>query len=1025
MKRWSYTPRGQQTARCDIDPADAAAMAYTCSATTSPPAGSRVRRTVSTYCEAADVAAGTCPLEGLLVAVNGPRLVSDPGMGGLDDVTTYTYRDADDPTCATSGVCTYRKGDLWKVTNALGQVTETVSYDKAGRVTRTKEANGVLTDFAYHPRGWLVDRIVRASLSGSPSPDDATTHIDYDAVGSVQRTTQPDGSYLHYTYDAAHRLLKVEDNLGNTLDYCPGGVGSADCLDAAGNRRIEQVKESGGAIKRSLRRTYNQLGQLTAVLNAQSQTTLSYPAATGYDANGNPTHSLDGLSVETRQEYDPLNRLKKTIQDYLGPDVATRDTTTEYTYDARDNLRTVKDPDNLTTTYDYDGLNDLTGLHSPDTGTTAYTYDLAGNRITQTDARNVVSTYVYDRLNRLTAIQYPTTALNVGFFYDQSNATTGCAKSFPLGRLTRITDASGSTTYCYDRRGNVTRKTQVTAGVSQALAYTWTKADRLETITYPSSGVATYGRNAIGQVTSITWKANSLAPTTTIISNATWYPFGPLNALTFGNGRTLTKTYDTNYAIDSIASSDPNGLVLDLTTDVMGNITAARDTLGAPTPTRTYQYDRLYRLKNVIDGGSGPTLEGYQYNKTGDRTQKTLQGQSPQLYAYLAGTHHLDSVGGIARTYDANGNTTGLPDVPYPLVYDDRNRLARTDFVGVNGDVSFLYAHNGKGERVRKHKDAFDETQTQTALYDEGGRLVREHASRTCTGGGDTERPGGRAIAEANAVPCNGTRVVELIYLDDVPVAQITDGQPSYLETDHLGTPRVAANTATNAWQWKWNFFGSAFGEHSPAQPTTGGIDVSLRYPGQQYDAEAGLHYNYFRDNEPGTGRYVESDPIGLGAGHTTYGYVGLAPLKHADRFGLFGETTATVWCRQNPAACAAVIGGGAALVPRPNALSSPETDTNKSCPTCSSMFPQYDLCFDIQNNYPYSSWADAIADFPTGSRSRPPTPATGGLCAIKGEHRTVFLNGSYMGSMFSCYCCSNTSNGPVLREMWGHNRER
>ncbi len=59
------------------------------------------------------------------------------------------------------------------------------------------------------------------------------------------------------------------------------------------------------------------------------------------------------------------------------------------------------------------------------------------------------------------------------------------------------------------------------------------------------------------------------------------------------------------------------------------------------------------------------------------------------------------------------------------------------------------------------------------------------------------------------------------------------------------------------------------------------------RYPGQLYDVESGLHYNYFRDYEAATGRYVESDPIGLRGGNNTYSYVRSAPLTSFDKFGL------------------------------------------------------------------------------------------------------------------------------------------
>jgi RHS repeat-associated protein len=60
-----------------------------------------------------------------------------------------------------------------------------------------------------------------------------------------------------------------------------------------------------------------------------------------------------------------------------------------------------------------------------------------------------------------------------------------------------------------------------------------------------------------------------------------------------------------------------------------------------------------------------------------------------------------------------------------------------------------------------------------------------------------------------------------------------------------------------------------------------------MRFPGQRYDAATGLNYNYFRDYDAGSGRYVQSDPIGLAGGISTYGYAGGNSLLAKDPFGL------------------------------------------------------------------------------------------------------------------------------------------
>jgi len=69
-----------------------------------------------------------------------------------------------------------------------------------------------------------------------------------------------------------------------------------------------------------------------------------------------------------------------------------------------------------------------------------------------------------------------------------------------------------------------------------------------------------------------------------------------------------------------------------------------------------------------------------------------------------------------------------------------------------------------------------------------------------------------------------------------------------------------------------------------------GSATINLRFPGQYFDQETGLHYNYFRDYDPQTGRYVESDPIGLDGGLNTYGYVEGNPLSYFDAYGLTAE---------------------------------------------------------------------------------------------------------------------------------------
>lgn len=115
-------------------------------------------------------------------------------------------------------------------------------------------------------------------------------------------------------------------------------------------------------------------------------------------------------------------------------------------------------------------------------------------------------------------------------------------------------------------------------------------------------------------------------------------------------------------------------------------------------------------------------------------------------------------------------------------------------------------------------------------------------------------------------------------------------GKLFYIEVDHLGSPRTVIDPARDVSVWSWSLLSEAFGAGAPFEDADqdGVVQVfDLRFPGQEFDATSGLHYNYFRDYEPSTGRYLESDPLGLQASMSTYGYVGSSPLSWSDPSGL------------------------------------------------------------------------------------------------------------------------------------------
>ena len=163
--------------------------------------------------------------------------------------------------------------------------------------------------------------------------------------------------------------------------------------------------------------------------------------------------------------------------------------------------------------------------------------------------------------------------------------------------------------------------------------------------------------------------------------------------------------------------------------------------------------------------------------------------------------------------------------------------------------------------------------------YDSQNRRIRKTANgRTVYYHYDLDN---QLLAETLA---DGTPLREYVYLDGEPLAvrvhEINPGMYFYVN-DHLGTPQQLMNLSREvAWKAAYLPFGAA-------QIRVGTITNNLRFPGQYYDAETGLHYNWNRYYNPAIGRYISADPIGLEGGLNLYAYVGNDPINVIDPEGL------------------------------------------------------------------------------------------------------------------------------------------
>jgi YD repeat-containing protein len=585
----------------------------------------------------------------------GLRLTADGPRTDVTDVTTFTYDN---------------QGNLSSVTNALGQVTTIGPYDANGRPLSITDPNGLVTQLGYDPRGRLTTRNVGGEL----------TRYDYDGAGQLIRVTMPDASTLQYTYNAAHQFTGIANSAGERIAYT---------LDAMGNRLREDVYDGSAQLAQTRRRIFDNASRLITDIGASNQTT-----AYGNDNEGNVTQVTDPLGHRTFNNYDALNRLSQ-VRDELSGFI-------RYSYDPLDQLTQVVDQRNLTTRYTVDGLGNVSQVQSPDTGTANSDFDAAGNLLTRTDAKGQVASYTYDALNRVTSISYSgDPSLNVAFTYDQG--TNG------IGRLTGVTDNTGTMTYSFEAHGRLASEFKTVGGVAYLTSYAYDTAGRLTDITYPSGRQVSYSRDGLGRINGVTTTMNNV--TQTLLTGVSYRPFGPEQVLTFGNNQTYTRGFDQD---GRIASYTLPGQTLALGYDSASRISFVSDAAN-PGNTLNLIYDELDRLLRFTATG---TLRAFTYDAVGNRLGNTI-GSNTYVASYSASSNRITQVTGpTAKTFTLDANGSIVNDVARQFTYDARGRMSQA--TTASGTSQYLL--NAMGQRVRKTSGGVE----TVFHYDSGGRLISE-----------------------------------------------------------------------------------------------------------------------------------------------------------------------------------------------------------------------------------------------------------------------------------------------------------
>ncbi|MGH6839236.1 MAG: RHS repeat-associated core domain-containing protein, partial [Methylocella sp.] len=741
------------------------------------------------------------------------------------------------------------KGNLLTRTLTSPGMTSTWSYtyNSVGQVLTATDPRGNVTTYTYDAKGDLtsvtdalghVTSLPSYDADGRPltiqDPNSLVTTLAYNFRGEITSKTEAKWATA-YAYDKVGQLIKLTRPDGSTLAFTYDAAhrltGISDSLgdqivytlDAASNRIKEQVFDPSSNLIRTRSYTYNVVNRLKRTIGAQGQTTVNT-----YDAQGNLTKIADPLGNTSTYAYDALNRLAQAIDPNSGM--------TAYEYDNKNRLKGVTDPRGLVTSYTHNGLDDVTSIVSPDTGVTANTFDEAGNAVTSTDARGDKSVYSYDALNRVTKAAFADGKV-ITYQYDQG--------AHGIGRLTAMSDPGGTTTWGYNLHGQVNRKQQTSGAVTLTTRRTYNAlTGQLASIVYPSGSTISFTYDADGRVSSVSDQPPGGA-TSSLLSKIVYQSFGPAASWQEGNGASYVRTFDQDGRITGLAL--PGADTIALTYDAASRITGMTET---GLPAKTFTYNTLDRVHIYA---SGTATQTYTYDADGNRASYATNGTSPiaLTYKYDTASNRLLGIGGSSKetfTYDANGNmlSHSSPSADYTYEYDARNRRTET-FLGAIATTDVI---NGLGQRTAKTR----ESETKFFVYDEAGHLTGQYNS-------------------------SGGVVEESVWLGDLPVAVLQPSGQFYIAPDHLGSPHQIAD-AGGAAVWLWDH--DPFGNGAPL----GAFSYNLRFPGQFYDQRAKLHYNYFRDYDPNTGRYIESDPIGLAGGLNTYAYAGGNPVSGIDPNG-------------------------------------------------------------------------------------------------------------------------------------------
>lgn len=784
--------------------------------------------------------------DGLLLTRTEKDVLAGSPSNGQTRTWTYTYStlasgqkvltSMDGPGLAANGVVdvtTYTydaEGKLATVTDPNGLVTTILSYNALGQPTLVREPDDMQWSFSYDYRGRMVSS--RYGLAGSTGP--ATTYT-YDVIGQLLSSTDVRGKTWTYTYDAARRLTAATTPAGDKVTY------TYDAMD-----NVLRTEYSKGVLPPAFWQDsqFDELGRVLKTIGAAGQT-WTY----AHDVEDNLHVETDPSNLTTITNYDALNRVISVVdrENYV----------TGQKHNSDDLLTEYKDPRAVTTTYSYNGFGDVIAEASPDRGTTTYTYDARGLLVSKTNALGTTINYVYDNGGRLKTVDYPTgTLADIDFIYDVDRTSSTYRQN--RGMLGAIQRPGESIDFKYDlslgRHPNYV-KYLYPGNRQYKLNYTYDAAGNVLTITYPNSNtVVKFAYDDDNRVTQVAVRLAGASSDVVLADQISYLPNGPMTSLHFGDGSVETKTYDNSYGL--VGLTDINGATtlraLGYGYSAQGNLTSITDSL-APANNQAFGYSP----REFLATASGPFGNlAYTYDGVGNRLTQSI-GSSAESYSYPGSSNRLASITSASApartlTYNAAGNVTTdkRGSDTYTYVYDAEDRIRQ---IKLNGVIQANYNYNFRGQQIIR-------------TFPASGLVIHSVFGLD-----------GNRISENNQT--TGALIREYVWLNGAPLAVIEGGQIYLIRIDHIGRPAFATTMAgTKVWSLDYLPFGGV--------AVMTGAPIDARFPGQWFQAEAGLYQNWMRDYDPTMGRYVEADPLGLVDGASVYGYAKQNPGRWVDPSG-------------------------------------------------------------------------------------------------------------------------------------------